>query len=91
MFLKRIKRMGWIVGVSVGVTLCSAGCRSGMSRANMFGFKSEPSAEMLAGDGPTMTYPAPPSQSSTSPSHCIGGSRHDRVERRADYGTGGDS
>ena len=65
MFLKRFKRMGWIVGASVGVTLCSAGCRSGMSRANMFGFKSEPSAEMLAGDGPTMTYPAPPSESST--------------------------
>lgn len=41
-------------------TLPAAGCRSGRSSWNMFS-RSEPSAEVLAGSGPTTTYPAPPS------------------------------
>ena len=40
------------------------GCRS-MPGAGMFGMRGEPSAEMLAGQGPTVTYPAPPSAKAT--------------------------
>ncbi len=40
--------------------LPAMGCRSGRSSWNMFS-RSEPSAEVLAGSGPTTTYPAPPS------------------------------
>ncbi len=47
-----------LCGVAV---LASAGCRSRMPRMNMFGWRSEPSAETLAGAGPTTTYPMPPS------------------------------
>tara|TARA_R110002049_G_scaffold72490_2_gene187037 strand:- start:7487 stop:8428 length:942 start_codon:yes stop_codon:yes gene_type:complete len=65
MFRNRYTQIHWTVSASIIVTLCSTGCRSGMSRMNMFGLKSEPSAEMLAGNGPTMTYPAPPSESAT--------------------------
>lgn len=43
----------------------SAGCRSGKSPMNLFGSRAEPSAEMLAGSGPTTTYPAPPSSKAT--------------------------
>lgn len=41
-------------------TLPAAGCRGGKSSWNMFS-RSEPSAEVLAGSGPTTTYPSPPS------------------------------
>lgn len=41
-------------------TLPAVGCRSGKPSWNMFS-RSEPSAEVLAGSGPTTTYPSPPS------------------------------
>lgn len=42
----------------------STGCRSVPGR-NLFGLRSEPSAEALAGSGPTTTYPVPPSATAT--------------------------
>jgi hypothetical protein len=42
----------------------STGCRS-MSGMNMFSLRSKPSAEALAGAGPSATYPPPPSDSAT--------------------------
>lgn len=41
-------------------TLPATGCRSGRPSWNMFS-RGEPSAEVLAGSGPTTTYPSPPS------------------------------
>lgn len=46
-----------VVAAMVGLT----GCRSSMPGMGMFGFKSEPSADALAGVGPTATYPISPS------------------------------
>ncbi len=40
------------------------GCRS-MPGRNLFAFRNGPSAETLAGNGPTTTYPSPPSASAT--------------------------
>ena len=48
----------------VAVALASTGCRS-MPGRNLFAFRNQPSAETLAGSGPTTTYPAPPSASAT--------------------------
>ncbi|TWT95599.1 hypothetical protein [Neorhodopirellula pilleata] len=45
--------------------MLSTGCRSGKPGWNLFGRRGEPSAEMLAGSGPTLTYPAPPSAKAT--------------------------
>lgn len=45
--------------------MVSTGCRSGRPGWNLFGRNGEPSAEMLAGSGPTLTYPAPPSAKAT--------------------------
>ncbi|TWU10599.1 hypothetical protein [Allorhodopirellula heiligendammensis] len=45
-------------------TFPAVGCRSGKPSWNMFG-RSEPSAEVLAGSGPTTTYPSPPSARAT--------------------------
>lgn len=46
----------------VAVALVSmTGCRSSTPKFNMFGFKREPSADALAGVGPTTTYPVSPS------------------------------
>lgn len=50
--------------VCVAMSCALPGCRS-MPGRNMFGFRSQPSAEALAGNGPTTTYPAPPSDSAT--------------------------
>ncbi|MGI9471827.1 MAG: hypothetical protein ACR2NZ_09865 [Rubripirellula sp.] len=44
--------------------MLSTGCRS-MSGKSMFSMRGEPSAEVLAGSGPTTTYPVPPSESAT--------------------------
>lgn len=52
-----------LLTASATLVLFSTGCRSGMPRMNMFSFGSKPSAEDLAGSGPTTTYPAPPSAS----------------------------
>lgn len=52
--------------VCIALTLCMTGCRSGrLGSTGLFGFNSQPSAEALAGNGPTTTYPAPPSESAT--------------------------
>ena len=52
-------------GCALLVLTCT-GCRTGkIGGMNLFGFKSEPSAEHLAGSGPTVTYPVPPSESAT--------------------------
>jgi hypothetical protein len=48
----------------VSFVLASTGCRSTPYR-NPFAFRTQPSAETLAGNGPTATYPAPPSASAT--------------------------
>ncbi|TWT74901.1 hypothetical protein [Allorhodopirellula solitaria] len=45
-------------------TLPATGCRTGKSSWNLFS-RSEPSAEVLAGSGPTTTYPSPPSAHAT--------------------------
>lgn len=47
--------------------LSSVGCKTGMSvpGASMLGFKKQPSAETLAGQGPTTTYPVTPSNNFT--------------------------
>jgi hypothetical protein len=53
----------WMVACTA-VAVVSTGCRN-MSGRGMFGWRGEPSAETLAGSGPTVTYPAPPSESAT--------------------------
>lgn len=66
MFRNRQNRIYLTICASTLVALCSTGCRSGlMPRMNMFGMRSEPSAEALAGNGPTTTYPSPPSETAT--------------------------
>jgi hypothetical protein len=47
------------------LSLGASGCRSTMPGMNLFGMRSEPSAAVLAGTGPSTTYPAPPSTSAT--------------------------
>ncbi len=47
------------------VAVAPAGCRSGVPGFGRFAKKSEPSAELLAGSGPTATYPVPPSHTAT--------------------------
>ena len=47
------------------IALALSGCRSSMPSMDMLGWGSEPSAEALAGSGPTTTYPAPPSTTAT--------------------------
>ena len=54
-----------LLSASAALVLLSTGCRSSMPRMNLFSFGSRPSAEDLAGSGPTTTYPAPPSASAT--------------------------
>lgn len=55
------KALKWRTGACVLIALTSmTGCRSSMPKFNMFGFKSEPSADALAGVGPTSTYPVSP-------------------------------
>lgn len=60
---KRNRRGILVLTTCVSLALVSTGCRSGKS--NLFSFRSEPSPEALAGDGPTTTYPVPPSESAT--------------------------
>ena len=48
----------------VAVAIASTGCRS-MPGRNLFGFRSQPSPETLAGSGPSSTYPIPPSATAT--------------------------
>lgn len=58
-------RLRAAIGIVAALTSMT-GCRSSMPKFNMFGFKSEPSADSLAGSGPTTTYPLSPS-STVSP------------------------
>ena len=55
-----------ISGCALAV-LSSVGCKTGMSvpGASMLGFKKQPSAETLAGQGPTTTFPVSPSNTFT--------------------------
>lgn len=60
--LHRFHRVHWRCCVCVVAALSSmTGCRSSLPRMGMFGFRSEPSADALAGVGPTATYPVSPS------------------------------
>ena len=61
---KKLKQQLLVTGCAA-IVACSTGCRSAMPKWSMFGMRKSPSAEMLAGNGPTHTYPAPPSESST--------------------------
>ncbi len=55
----------WLLTGCATMALLSTGCRS-MPGMGMFGMRgSEPSAETLAGSGPSTTYPPPPSASVT--------------------------
>ncbi len=59
--LNRNTKQTFILAASLAASaLILSGCRS-MPGAGMFGMRSEPSVEALAGSGPTVTYPAPPS------------------------------
>lgn len=60
----KLERQLLIAGCA-GLIFASTGCRSAMPKWNMFSWRSTPSAETLAGNGPTITYPAPPSESAT--------------------------
>ena len=55
----------WFLSGCAAIALGSSGCRSAMPGMNLFGMRSEPSAEALAGTGPTTTYPTPPSATAT--------------------------
>lgn len=62
----RSKRNHWgilTLTTCVSLSVSLTGCRTGKS--NLFSFRSKPSPEVLAGSGPTTTYPAPPSQAAT--------------------------
>ncbi len=63
---KSLRSMAWRTGLLAAVASTSlTGCKSAMPKFNMFGFKREPSAEALAGSGPTSTYPTSPSSGVT--------------------------
>ncbi|MFG0267173.1 MAG: hypothetical protein ACF8AM_18790 [Rhodopirellula sp. JB055] len=53
------------IGFCVTASIAATGCRSGRPSLNLFGMRGEPSAETLAGTGPTLTYPQPPSSQAT--------------------------
>jgi hypothetical protein len=62
--LNRNTKRKIVLATTCAALVVMTGCRS-MPGAGMFGMRSEPSAEALAGSGPTLTYPAPPSASAT--------------------------
>ena len=64
MLNKNAKKTCLLVTGCAFAAIFSTGCRS-MSGKNMFAMRGEPSAEVLAGNGPTTTYPVPPSDSAT--------------------------
>ncbi len=61
MLSKLAKHHRVVVAALVSSSCLSLGCRSSFRPLSMFARRSEPSAEALAGTGPTQTYPAPPS------------------------------
>lgn len=62
--LKKNTTRGLLLTTCAAATLVSTGCRS-MPGMGIFARHREPSAEVIAGNGPTTTYPAPPSASAT--------------------------
>ncbi|MCS7465316.1 hypothetical protein NZK35_01350 [Stieleria sp. ICT_E10.1] len=60
----KLKQQLLIAGCA-GMIVTVSGCRSAMPKWNMFSWRSAPSAETLAGAGPTITYPTPPGESAT--------------------------
>ncbi|QDV46166.1 hypothetical protein Enr13x_60750 [Stieleria neptunia] len=60
----KLKQQLLIAGCA-GMMVTFTGCRSAMPKWNMFSWRSAPSAEALAGNGPTITYPTPPGESAT--------------------------
>lgn len=54
-----------LIAGCAGMIFASTGCRSAMPKWNLFSWRSTPSAETLAGNGPSITYPAPPGESAT--------------------------
>lgn len=64
MLKKNAKRACVLMTTCALTAMFSTGCRS-MSGRNIFAMRGEPSADVLAGSGPTTTYPAPPSESAT--------------------------
>lgn len=55
-----------ITAIGCAVAAASVmGCRGGSPRLNLFSWNSEPSADVIAGTGPTTTYPPPPSATAT--------------------------
>ncbi len=60
----KLKQQLLIAGCA-GMIVTASGCRSAMPKWNMFSWRSAPSAETLAGAGPTITYPTPPGESAT--------------------------
>lgn len=55
-----------ITAIGCAVAAASVmGCRGGSPRLNLFSWNSEPSADVIAGTGPTTTYPPPPSAIAT--------------------------
>jgi hypothetical protein len=62
----RIKQQQqWMLFGLATAVITAGGCRSSMPQWNLFGFRNRPSAETLAGNGPTTTYPPPPSETAT--------------------------
>lgn len=56
----------FVLTTCIALTVCSMGCRgSRLGSSGLLGFGGQPSAEALAGNGPTTTYPAPPSEAAT--------------------------
>lgn len=63
---KRTKLQQHLLVVTCAATVgAAAGCRSAMPKWNLFGSRHTPSAETLAGQGPTTTFPTPPSESAS--------------------------
>lgn len=63
---KRIKlQQHLLIATCAAAMGASTGCRSAMPKWSLFGSRNTPSAEMLAGEGPTITYPTPPSESAS--------------------------
>ena len=61
---KRVTKQMIVLSTVAVSTLLWCGCRS-VPGLNRFARNSEPSADVLAGTGPSATYPAPPSASAT--------------------------
>lgn len=63
----RIPTRRFVLAGCAAAVMASTGCRGGMSSPgwDVFGWGKKPSASAIAGNGPSSTYPLPPSQSGT--------------------------